>query len=94
MVFKNLVTQNMAYKKQIDLFSSFFFFFAISWAAPLAYGDSQARDRIGVVAVGLCQSHSNMGSEPSLQPTPQLTTTPDPQPTEQGQGSNPQPYDS
>ena len=37
----------------------------ISWAAPAAYGVSQAR--------GLCQSHSNVGSEPSLQPTPQLT---------------------
>ena len=51
--------------------------FAISWAAPAAYGGSQARDRIGAVATGLCQSHSNAGSEPRLQPTPQLTATPD-----------------
>ena len=50
---------------------------AISWAAPAAYGGSQARGRIGAVATGLRQSHSNSGSEPRLQPTPQLTATPD-----------------
>ena len=48
--------------------------FAISWA----YGGSQARGLIGAVAAGLRQSHSNVGSEPRLQPTPQLTATPDP----------------
>ena len=32
---------------------------AISWAAPAAYGGSQARGRIGAVATGLRQSHSN-----------------------------------
>ena len=42
-----------------------------------AYGGSQARDLIGAVATGLRQSHSNAGSEPRLQPTPQLTATPD-----------------
>ena len=51
---------------------------AISWAAPAAYGGSQARGRIGAVATGLRQSHSNVGSEPRLQPTPQLTATLDP----------------
>ena len=63
----------------------FFFFFvfclfvvvvvvvAISWAAPAAYGGSQARGRIGAVAASLRQSHSNSGSEPRLQPIPQLT---------------------
>ena len=48
---------------------------AISWAAPSAYGGSQARGRNGAIATGLCQSHSNVGSEPRLQPTPQLTAT-------------------
>ena len=68
---------------------SLFFFFvflsvvvvvvvAISWAAPAAYGGSQARGPIRAVATGLRQSHSNVGSEPRLQPTPQLTATPDP----------------
>ena len=50
---------------------------AISWAAPAAYGGSQARGPIGAIATGLRQSHSNAGSEPRLQPTPQLTATPD-----------------
>ena len=60
-------------------FFCFFFFclFAISCTAPSAYGGSQARGRIGAVATGLCQSHSNTGSEPWLQPTPQLTPMPD-----------------
>ena len=58
--------------------SFFVCLFAISWAAPEAYGGSQARGLIGAVATGLRQSHSNVGSEPRLQPTPQLTATPDP----------------
>ena len=52
--------------------------FAISWAAPAAYGGSQARGLIGAVATGLHLSHSNARSEPRLQPTPQVTETPDP----------------
>ena len=55
-----------------------FCLFAISWAAPAAYGGSQARGRIGAVAASLNHSHSNAGSETYLQPTPQLTATPDP----------------
>ena len=60
--------------------AQFFFFFglfAISWAALVAYGGSQARGPIGAVATGLRQSHSNAESKPCLQPTPQLTATPD-----------------
>ena len=56
----------------------YFGLFAISWAAPSAYGGSQIGGRIGATAAGLRQSHSNSGSEPRLQPTPQLTATPDP----------------
>ena len=52
-----------------------FFFFR---AAPVAYRGSQARGQIGAVAVGLHHSHSNSGSKPRLQPTLQLTATPDP----------------
>ena len=51
------------------------FFFAIFWAAPMAYGGSQARGLIRAVAASLHQSHRNSGSEPHLQPTPQLTVT-------------------
>ena len=59
-------------------FFFFFYFLLFLWAAPAAYGGSQARGRIGAVAAGLRQNHSNAGSEPRLQPTPQLTATPDP----------------
>ena len=65
------------YEEEVTVFF-FFCLFAISGAAPAAYGGSQARGRIGAIAAGLCQSHSKVGSELCLQPTPQLTTTPDP----------------
>ena len=58
----------------------------------VAYGGSQARGPIGAAAAGLRHSHSNVRSEPHLRPTPQLMAMPSPQPTEQGQGSNPQPH--
>ena len=58
-------------------FIFFFVFLLFLWAAPTAYGGSQARGQIGAVAIGLRQSHSNGGSEPRLQPTPQLMATPD-----------------
>ena len=64
------------------LFIYLFSLFAISWADPTAYGGSQARGRIKAVATNLRQSHSNGGSELGLQPTPQLTATPDREPTE------------
>ena len=68
--------------KILQPFSFFLFFFfclfAISWAAPAAYGGSQARGLIGAIAAGLRQSHSNAESELHRQPTPQLTATPDP----------------
>uniref|UniRef100_A0A8C3YLS4 Dentin sialophosphoprotein n=1 Tax=Catagonus wagneri TaxID=51154 RepID=A0A8C3YLS4_9CETA len=38
---------------------------------------SQARGLTGAVSASLRHSHSNAGSEPRLQPTPQLTATPD-----------------
>ena len=41
----------------------------------MAYGGSQARDRIGATAAGLHHSCSNARSEPSLQPTPQFMAT-------------------
>jgi len=69
-------------KRVLNLFSFFLFFFfglfAFSMTAHTAYGGSQARGLIGAVATGLHQSHSNAGSEPRLQPTPQLMATPDP----------------
>ena len=59
-----------------------FFWGGVSWPflqpLPTAYGGSQARGPVRAIAAGLCQSHSNMGSEPHLKPTPQLTAMPDP----------------
>ena len=49
-------------------------------AAPVAYGSSQAQGQIRATAAGLHHSHSNIGSEPHLQPTPtlKLKATPNP----------------
>ena len=58
-----------------------FFFFFLSFvflrAALATHGGSQARGRIGAVAAGLRHSQINSRSEPRVQPTPQLTPTPD-----------------
>ena len=72
----------------------FFFFFCLLRAPLVAYGGSQARGQIRAVAASLHHSHSNTRSKPHLRPTPQLTATLGPQPTERGQGSNPQPHGS
>ena len=55
-----------------------FVFLPFSWATLVAYGGSQARGRIGAIAAGLHRSHSNLGYEPHLQPTPQFVAMPDP----------------
>ena len=71
------------------LFLSFFFF----KGHTTAYGSSQARGWMGIVAAGLHHSHSNNTRfKLCLQTTPQLMTMLYPQPTEQGQGSNPHPH--
>ena len=56
----------------------FVFVFCLYRAAPAAYGGSQARGLIEATAAGLHQSHSNTRSKLRLQPTVQLTATPDP----------------
>ena len=56
------------------LFYFILFIYCLFRATLRAYGGSQARGPVGAVAASLCQSHSNSGSEPRLQPTPQLTT--------------------
>ena len=55
---------------------------------PEACGVSQDRGQIRAALAGLHHSHSNLGSQLCLPPTPQLMATVDPLPTEQGQGSN------
>ena len=56
----------------------YFWSFCLFRATPTAYGGSQARGPIGIVATSLCQSHSNVGSQLRLWPTPQLMAMPDP----------------
>ena len=46
-----------------------FCFVLLFRAALVACGGSQVRGGIEATAAGLCHSHSNAGSEPSLQPT-------------------------
>ena len=58
----------------------------------MAYGGSQAGGQVRATAASLHHSHSNAGSKLRLQPTPQLTATRDPLPTERGQGLNLQPH--
>ena len=61
-------------------------------ATPVANGSPQARSQIGDDVAGLYHSHGYTRSKPHLQPTLQLAATPDPLPTEQGQGWNPHPH--
>ena len=48
------------------VFSQIFFFFLLLRAASVAYGGSQPRVRIGVIAASLHHSHSNARLEPNL----------------------------
>ena len=68
-----------------------FFLFSFFMPALMAYVNSQARGWIGAPVVGLCHSHSNIGSNPYLQTKPQFVAMQDPQPTEWVHGLNPQP---
>ena len=52
------------FKSFILILFYFIYLFILSFrAAPEAYGSSQARGPVRVVAAGLCHSHSNSGSE-------------------------------
>ena len=55
-----------------------FFFLPFLGLLPRHMKVPRLGGRIGAVAAGLCQSHSNARSKLGLQPTPQLTATPDP----------------
>ena len=71
----------LAYRNVRDFCALILFCFVFLFrAAPVTYGCSQARGQIRVAASGLCQSHSNAGSELCLRLTPQLVAMPDPDP--------------
>ena len=57
---------------------SFYVFILCFRATPAAYGSSQARGWIRATSAGLHHTHSNTGSKPCLQPTPQLMAMLDP----------------
>ena len=78
----------------IDWAGTLFFFLPFLGQLSTAYGGSQARGLIGAVAAGLHQSHSNSGSKPRLQPTPQFMAMWILNPLSKGQGLNPQPHGS
>ena len=75
-----------------SFFYLFIYYFLLFRAEPEAYGSSQARDQIVAAAANLHHSHSNARLEPCLPPTPELTATPGPQPTEQGLRWNQNPH--
>ena len=52
------------------------YFFVFCRAAPTAHGASKARCPIGVIAAGLCYSHTNARSKPSLCTTPKPMAMP------------------
>ena len=60
----------------------FFVFFPFLGLLPRHMEIPRLRGPIRVAAAGPRQSHSNVGSEPRVPPTPQPTAMPDPQPTE------------
>ena len=61
--------------RHFKIFYILFFIFLLFMAISMAYGGSQARERIGAAAAGLHHSRSNAGSDTLLWPTPQLTET-------------------
>ena len=56
----------------------FIYLFIVFWGPhPRQMEVPRLRGQIGAAAANLHHSHSNSGSEPSLQPTLQLKATPD-----------------
>ena len=62
----------------VFIFIFHYLFICFFRAASMAYASSQARGQIRASAAGLCHSHSNAGSKPYLQSTPQLMAMLDP----------------
>ena len=58
---RSVVLEAWALGQQLQHYLGSFFFFLIFRATPAAYGRSQARGRISVVAAGHSHSHSNWG---------------------------------
>ena len=81
----------------ISLFSFFLFLFCLFDFLGLYLRHMEVprlEGLIGAIGASLHHSYSNARSELHLWPTPRLMAALDPQPTEQGQGSNPRPHGS
>ena len=78
----------------LDFFLDFFFlpFVLLFMASPVACERAQAGGQIPATAASIHHGHSNTRSEPRLKTTSELTTTPDPRPTEWGLGWNLDPH--
>ena len=87
--FKNDMIQVVISSCLVEHESTFFFFLKSS---IIAHGHSQARGKIRATAASLHNSHSNVGSDLHLRPTPQLMAMWDSWPTEWGQGLNLHPH--
>ena len=89
-VLKTMMSWNHQHHPHTHSQKEEFFFSFLCIAALVAYGHSGARGQIRAAADG--HSHSETGSELHLRPTWQLAAMPDPEPTEQGQGSTLHPH--
>ena len=76
----------------IFCFTLFYFLFFAFYVHTHGICKFQARAPIRATAASLRHSHSNLGSETRLWPTPQFMAMPNPQPSEQGQGWNMHPH--
>ena len=65
-------------ERKINSTTFFFVFFCLFSGRSRGIWRFPGQGQIGAVATCLRQSHSNAGSNLCLQPTPQLTATPDP----------------
>ena len=83
---------NQCNKIEKDCGREMMMLYFFSMASSTAYGSSQARGRIWVLAAGLCHCHSNARSKPHLWPMSQLVTIPDVYLIERGQRWNPHPH--
>ena len=72
-----LITYRFTPETGNPLLATFYYYYFLM-ATPSAYGSCQARGGIGAAGAGLHHSHSNARSEPRLQPTRQVASTPDP----------------
>ena len=81
LIHKQRISFHLFAVSSISLLTFFFFFLSFLpflWLLPWHMEVPRLGVELEPVVARLHQSHSNAGSKPSLQPTPQLMATPDP----------------